>query len=90
MILKECYYASNCPTTKAPRKYFFEKQPRVEYRLSPIFKVCLSRKYVLMSKNIKQAVNRRLKLAQTTNNLTYLSLPYDQPTKIKRQRHLQN
>lgn len=35
-----------------------------------------------MSKDIKQAVNRRLKLAQTTNNLTHLSLPYDQPTKI--------
>lgn len=52
-----------------------------EYRLCPTFKICLSRKHVLLSKDIKQAENRRLKLAQTTNNLTYLSLPYDQPKK---------
>lgn len=50
-------------------------QDNGEYRVCPTFKICLSRKHVLMSKDIKQAVNSRLKLAQTTNNLTYLSLP---------------
>lgn len=62
-------------------KYFLKCSPSREYRLCPTFKICLSRKHVLISKDIKQAENRRLKLAQTTNNLTYLSLPYDQPKK---------
>lgn len=71
MILKEHYYASNCQSTE---KVFFERQPRVEYRLCPTFKICLSRKHVLMSRDIKQAVNSRLKLAQTTNNILITSL----------------
>lgn len=62
-------------------KYFLKRSLSREYRLCPTFKICLSRKHVIISKDIKQAENRRLKLAQTTNNLTYLSLPYDQPKK---------
>lgn len=76
---------------QSTEEVFCEMQATREYRLCPTFEICLSRKHVLMSKDIKQAVNRRLKLAQTTNNLTHLSLPYDQPTKINiKGRHLQN
>lgn len=62
---------------------FCEMQASGEYRLCPTFKACLSRKHVFNVKGYKASCEQRLKLAQTTNNLTYLSLPCDQPTKIK-------